>query len=693
MIQLITNAGTIDLPRDSVVFDFAITDLREVNNSKADASRTFSLPATRGVLRAMGYQDLLELNPDSQQVKIAARLEVDGFTIANGWLRVVQITGDMIDVVMLSGSGSLIGELEDKPLTDIDYTDEQHTYNAASILASYANYDSRPYIYPLVDFGQPAGSWLTKEIRMAVKVKDVVERMIKAAGWTLSSTFMASDYFSRLYLFGGNLRDLPTTVTDPRQHEAVTSADLAWTVDNGPLYPVFNTAVTASANYSTTTGRYTFDYALKARFTATVGLQYDGGANQADVMGALLRVKLNRGGVVSTIGEAAVDIPVAFNSVSAQPFAVTVMAESEFKSGDVAYIELDGNCNDTLRQYQVTAGASYLSHVFPQALPGAPVNPGMFLPDTTQLELLQALRHKFNLQICAVPGSRTVYIEPFDDFYGLPSAAVNWSAKVNRAERPVITSQEPREKRLIMGWATDSDYNVERLAGDLPYGAGSYTFSTPGARGESEDNCTVFAATFTDICPRKWMNSIKIPVCWMSEPDEQTGLPDEDYDIEPRLLYFQGMQAHAWFLDYQQQTSAPVFLTETMDSLMNRYYRRSLYMIDKAHKVSYQMVLSSMDILGLDPRKLIRVDQSVYFLSEISGWSATGDCDVELMQWKAKGEAQGATITGNTIPPPHGKVKPRVGVYVLDTRFRPPQVLPVLVEDDNGNLTQVEVDR
>ena len=87
------------------------------------------------------------------------------------------------------------------------------------------------------------------------------------------------------------------------------------------------------------------------------------------------------------------------------------------------------------------------------------------------------------------------------------------------------------------------------------------------------------------------------------------------------------------------------------------------------------------------------MDNAYYLFNAINNWTETGQCDVELLQWKAKGKAQGATITGNTVPPPQGKVKKTTAVYVLDTRFRPPQVFPVYAEDDNGYIQQVEVER
>ena len=112
MIHLITDTGTITLDRGELALDLAIADLRDVNVSKTDASKTLCLPATRENLRVFGYSDLLEFAPDAPTFKMAAWLTLDGVSIAKGWLRVTRIEGSKIEVVLLSGNGDLIGELE-----------------------------------------------------------------------------------------------------------------------------------------------------------------------------------------------------------------------------------------------------------------------------------------------------------------------------------------------------------------------------------------------------------------------------------------------------------------------------------------------------------------------------------------------------------------------------------------------------
>ena len=77
--------------------------------------------------------------------------------------------------------------------------------------------------------------------------------------------------------------------------------------------------------------------------------------------------------------------------------------------------------------------------------------------DQKQLDFVKGLAHSFNLQFSTDNASRTVNIEPYNDFYLPPSQAVDWTEKLDRSKEMVTSFLETNlTRRLVFKYKEDS---------------------------------------------------------------------------------------------------------------------------------------------------------------------------------------------------------------------------------------------
>lgn len=84
-----------------------------------------------------------------------------------------------------------------------------------------------------------------------------------------------------------------------------------------------------------------------------------------------------------------------------------------------------------------------------------------------QLEFIKGIAHAFNLQFQTDENTKTVYIEPFSEFYKFPNEAIDWTSKLDRSKEVVDSWIDSNfTRRLIFKYKTDDeDAMIEELAG------------------------------------------------------------------------------------------------------------------------------------------------------------------------------------------------------------------------------------
>lgn len=243
----IHNQVILDLYEDETIpLTLSVDDFKDVATKTQSYSKAFHLPATKKNNRVFG--NLFEITKASglytfnPYKKTSVMLKENGFIVFEGFLKLIDIVdkkGEIsYNVNLYSDSVALMDSMKDLTFADLDFSELDHDYNLTSIEASQtgalpllnplqadsfagAAGDTTTSVlkYPFLNWagsirrnatsaqvsdgataGRPSLKKLEDGFRPFINVKYLVDNIFKGAGFTYSSAFFDSSYFSNLYM-------------------------------------------------------------------------------------------------------------------------------------------------------------------------------------------------------------------------------------------------------------------------------------------------------------------------------------------------------------------------------------------------------------------------------------------------------------------------------------------------------------
>ena len=175
--------------------------------------------------------------------------------------------------------------------------------------------------------------------------------------------------------------------------------------------------------------------------------------------------------------------------------------------------------------------------------------------DQKQLDFIKGVGHSFNLQFFTEESSRTVYIEPYTDFYLPPKNAIDWTHKLARNLSDIQQfAGNDFKRRLVFKYQTDDkDWRVSKHRGPLyfndildeypeyrdlgnTYPSGETIFENPFFAGTYDS--TMFGAGETIIENTNfYTGALWKASYWYSST--------KGYEFKPRMLYYNKMNMPA----------------------------------------------------------------------------------------------------------------------------------------------------
>ena len=297
---------------------FNISDIAKPDQRKSDYSKTIKLPGSKRINKI--FENIFEVNIDLQSFNPNLKTDilylVDGEIQVEGYLQLKQINIlDNDDIVyectIVGNTANFIKELGDKELDDATmlWTDLNHDWTKANEQASWSA--TTGYVYPMIDYGFSSNfsgiQFSVNQLYPAVFVKEYIDRMFDAIGFTYSSSFIGALPFRKLIVpFNSKEFNLSNTSIDQRTFtsntiEYVSPASSTSKVINeaefinvlqSPDFEDVTMSVETDPNlvFDPATGTYTcnqtgtYDFYFEVDLTGTFEpLQYGGGAPTVDV--------------------------------------------------------------------------------------------------------------------------------------------------------------------------------------------------------------------------------------------------------------------------------------------------------------------------------------------------------------------------------------------------------------------------
>lgn len=204
---------TQELP---VSTNMSIADVREPDKRQGSFSKTITIPGSGEVKKAFEFifqvnSTLTSFNPN---LKTPAKYYVNEVLVFDGALQLLKINNKFVndyesttfECSLLGETGNLFLDIAGLYLTDIDFSDLDHTFTFASSMFAPAVIGTG-YAYPFIDYGSFFGgveqstTWAFRYLKPAIFEREYVSRIFSDAGYTWeASGYFDTDYEKRIII-------------------------------------------------------------------------------------------------------------------------------------------------------------------------------------------------------------------------------------------------------------------------------------------------------------------------------------------------------------------------------------------------------------------------------------------------------------------------------------------------------------
>jgi hypothetical protein len=648
---------------------FAIDDLNNLDSKATTFSKTIVLPGSTNNNYLLG--NIFEFNnanfsiDESPNVmynynaskSAVCRIEVDGLQIVKGVFRLLEIIRDGENIeyecAVFGELGGLVTALGNKRLEDLDFSAYNHNYTYANITASWNTATGSGYCYPLIDYGNVSvgnhgvakKDFQYKTFRPALFLKEYFDKMIAAAGYTYSSTFLNSAFFKRL-IIPNNAKTLTATSST-----ALNVSGGNQTFDDPATYLVVLDTLTTLGSYTANGSNNQFTYGgtpnLNGKYVLVIdGISYNpAGSNNA--ISITTQTSIGQTNIITY------NLPV--NTIG-EPFSFTLELPQIVANGDKVdvtigvydYLTFGGN---------IFVDSANLKFINTSLIP-VPINlseainmndtipKGIFQKDlfTSTLKLfnLMAIEDKFT--------EKHLIIEPYVDLY--TGNAIDWSDKLDRS-KPIRLKpmSEANARYYELKWKQDNDFYNEDYRKKYNEGYGDRIFDNGLEFAKDKETVEViFAAStlygkdgedkvFPAIYKKSDNNTKEDPiehVVRLMQVKKITGVAswkiyNDNHNLGNNTTYL-----YAGHFDDPDVPNADLNFGATKElyfelvtgnlsnNLFNAYY--SPYLAEITDKDSRLLTanfkLTQLDIFNLDFSKFIYIDGGLYRLSKVIDYTA-----------------------------------------------------------------------
>jgi len=188
----------------------SIFDLLEPDKRKSDFSKTVEIQGTSEADKV--FKALYNVNFNISGVAFdpskrkEAQIYIDTLLVLNGYCQLTDITilnehSHSYSVVFYGQNADIFKSLEDKKLSDLDFSDLDHAWNRTNIEASWTTPAGQGYVYPFVNYGYVDVGGFTlqvEDVRPWLYMKEIWDRIFDEAGVVYTSDFINSEKFKSL---------------------------------------------------------------------------------------------------------------------------------------------------------------------------------------------------------------------------------------------------------------------------------------------------------------------------------------------------------------------------------------------------------------------------------------------------------------------------------------------------------------
>jgi hypothetical protein len=484
--RLFIEGKEVDVPDGlSAQLTYSIDDIKDFASRNTSFSKTIVLPGTGRNKRIFGHvfelgsanfydSTLPNIEYNYNATKAAkALITYDNIQIFKGVLQILEIIvdGDRVEfeTSVFGEFGGFYGSLGEKKLENLDFSAYDHVYNAVNVGNAWSAVPGSGYYYPLIDYGYTADgiTFPIENFRPAFHVKEYLDKIFAAAGYTFESTFLNSDLFKKLIVpFNGQFPGLEVATV----HHSTDASHVVTDLTN--LKVQFDSVVTSKFDYSDFKHFYW-------RRLETVSLKYEFSCNWSRDNGGSVDVQAI---IYTGVDEATMTPTHIYNeTTSATSGTINVSGKVDAKPNEFVMIGLAMSTFGTITFTDLVFKLVGQPTVNIPIAYGDTVSCNNMLPKgVLQKDFLVWVIKMFNLYIVEDRDrEKHLKIEPYIDFYDGESPAIDWDQKIDRDQVIKLKPMGEWNSRLYeFVYKSDGDYFNDLYKKKWNEVYGSYLFDS-----------------------------------------------------------------------------------------------------------------------------------------------------------------------------------------------------------------------
>jgi hypothetical protein len=429
-----------DLPTE---FTYAIDDIQDFGSKNTSFSKTLNIAGSANNNQIFGFVfDLGNANFTNDATPNVlynfnatkasnCRIFVDGIQVFKGILRLLEIvkTGEVVEYQcsVFGELGGFITALGNYKLEELDFSTYDMLWNHTNITGSWNNVSGGAVYFPLIDSGGVSTNKIDfdfKAFKPALYVKQYLEKILTNTGYTWNFPLLDTTFFKRLVI-PNNQKEI-VSANQLTLLQADYTVDTTTVPNDFPTLGLEMTTVTLgnflleSAN---TSYRYNNGTPVTGTITANVVGNMDAGAN----IPRTFYIRLKKNG--TTIAQQAINMvanPTSFN-VTLTATNVTV------NLNDILLTTID-NGSGTINITDGTLTYISDSNTLVPVQYNETININQTIPKGIfQRDFFLSICKMFNLYVYEDQwDSKKIIIKPYIDFYD--GSFIDWSNKIDRSK-------------------------------------------------------------------------------------------------------------------------------------------------------------------------------------------------------------------------------------------------------------------
>ena len=462
----------LDISNDiSTLLTLALDDIKDFSSRNTTFSKTIILPGTAnnnllfGQIFNVTVSNPYDSSLDNVSTNFNPSVPADCLIFQNhiqvmkGTMRLLSMAIDKgvpeYEVAVFGELSGLVSKLGSLKLEDLDFSIYDHTFQSSAITGSWDNVSGIGVYYPLIDYGTvsvfPKLDYDVQAFRPALYVKEYIDKIFLAAGYTYTCPLFQTDRFKRL-IIPHNSKDFKRPAAYILE---VSQGSEHYTNADGTYKVITFTTHTTVSNFTIDAPSELFTYIGADAFSGTLKLLIGGTFTKNSLYPFVVQMLINS----SIVATAEIG-----NGQTSGSYSIQINFDTVLVSGDFIKFFILQPTLSTVWDITMFPGftAKSVAASLVDITVGAYVTVGDQIPkNITQVDFLASIIKLFNLYVYDDNKySKKLLIKPYVDFFDANVSGVqDWNYKVDRS-RPIILRpmSELNSRFYDFKFKSDNDY-------------------------------------------------------------------------------------------------------------------------------------------------------------------------------------------------------------------------------------------